>query len=279
VAHSRAHRPGSTLSFGRDALNSVAAQYTTMQTVFVLRYAGFFHFVKSHCDPLGELTAALDCYHDVAASLIVLPEAFNLGREYDPNYTPKAKPLLDEHFVLEKLGDMAKTRTVVFVVSVIEINTRLNSAYFVDADKPRLMCFKMMDDQSQEYEPCTINCQWENPVRYHEEMCIGALICADANDNRKGDPGSVGGIVQASLERRDSLLSKLNGKRNVVCVPAYMYTVQNDPDIRGCGLILANSRPRCRSFIKDRTGAILRESNGLRNHIWLEKLCRITARE
>ncbi|HXF26949.1 MAG TPA: nitrilase-related carbon-nitrogen hydrolase, partial [Bryobacteraceae bacterium] len=83
--------------------------------------------------------------NDVTDSLIVLPEAFNLGRQYDLNDKPKEKPLFGERDVLARLHEIATTHKVVFVVGLIEIETRRNSAYLVDARSPRLMCHKIMN--------------------------------------------------------------------------------------------------------------------------------------
>jgi hypothetical protein len=246
----------------------------------MLRRAGFFHFVRSHCDPLGELTKAMDevsPHTDVTDSLIVLPEAFNLGRLYDPNNTPKHRPGLDERCVLALLRATAERHKCVFVVSVIEVDTRLNSAYFVDASSKRLMCRKIMNDQSQEYAPCTSDCQMENPFRYSEQMYIGALICADALDNSRA--GRKDTEAESAYIRLTSLQSELNGKRSVVCVPAYMKTTQSYPDTPRSGFILANSRPDSNSFISDRKGVRLVTSDGLQNQIHLVDICRLMAEQ
>lgn len=245
-----------------------------MHHVFMLRRAGFFHFVRSHCNPLGELTKAMSEVSpttDLAGSLIVLPEGFNLGRAYDLSSNPKDEPRLHERCVLECLRQIAASYEVAFVVGVIEIDTRRNSAYFVDAGTPRLMCHKIINDQSREYEPCTSDCQGENPITYPEGTCVGALICADAIDNR---PTPFEG-AKAAYERRCKLEAKLCGKRSLVCVPAHMDTRDNHPHICGSGLILANSRSGSSSLIKDRNGRELPTSGGLQNHIHLEEVCKI----
>jgi hypothetical protein len=215
----------------------------------------------------------ISTHTDVTGSLIVLPEAFNLGREYDPNYKPKEGPRLDERCVFAFLRSTAERQQIVFVVSVIEVDTGLNSAWFVDAEAERLMCRKIMNDQSQEYAPCTCDCQRENPIRYSEETCIGALICADAIDNRPTD----GEDAEVAYRRLTGLQSDLSSKRSILCVPAYMNTTQSDPATSGSGLILSNSRPGFSSFIRDREGNRLFKWDGLQNHIHLEEVCRIMA--
>ena len=255
--------------------SSLPAKGASVHYVFMLRRVGYFHFAQAHCDPLGELTKAIAAVTptELPDSLIVLPEAFNLGRDYDPNPTPKERPLLNEQSVLGRLHDVAVNQQLLFVVSVIEVEARRNSAYLIGAGTPRLMCHKIMDDQSQEYERCTSNCDIENPVRLSDDTCIGALICADVMDNRRQP--SQEDAAQAAFDRLTTLRSNLNGKRNLVCVPAYMATTGKDPAFPDCGLILANSRADSRSFIKDNTGAKIKTSAGAQNHIQLEDIAEV----
>lgn len=55
-----------------------------------LKSLGYFRFVIGFCDPIRALTESIEqaCRKDpdweVNKSLLVLPEAFNMGREYDP---------------------------------------------------------------------------------------------------------------------------------------------------------------------------------------------------
>jgi hypothetical protein len=225
---------------------------------------------------LRELTKAIykvSRATDLAGSLIVLPEAFNLGREYDPNYSPKETPRLCARRVLGQLRRIAATYEVAFVLSIIEAGTRRNSAYFVDSGLPRLLCRKIIDDGSQEYQPYTSDyLRRGNPITYPGPICIGALICADAMDNRRRP---LRPDAEEAYNQLTSLRSKLTGRRGVLCVPAYMLTEGKDVGWCGDGLILANSRPRCPSFIKNRNGDMLYELDELQNRIHLEDLRRI----
>lgn len=237
----------------------------------MLQRAGFFHFAQSHCDPLAELAKAIDTASraiDVADSLIVLPEAFNLGREYGSGDTPKMGPQLDHRCVLADLRTLATMHKASFITSVIEEGSRNNSAYFVDAGPPRLMCHKIIDDGYEEYSPCTADCEAENPLN-HGETQIGVLVWADAFDNRKGQGAAPG--AQYAYRRRQCLLSRLvKVPRCLLCVPAYTYL---DPDLPGVGLILANSRPGHRSFVKNWKGGMVGTPNDLhKNEVCLRDL-------
>jgi hypothetical protein len=51
----------------------------------VITQIGFFHFGSNHAEPLGELESALRAAgqkQDIARSLLVLPEAFNIQKSY-----------------------------------------------------------------------------------------------------------------------------------------------------------------------------------------------------
>jgi predicted amidohydrolase len=224
---------------------------------------------------LGELIAAIEKRADIAASLIVLPEAFNLGREYDTNHTPKTAPLLDERSVLAELSRVAAYYDVIFVASLIETSTRWNSAYFIDAGTPRLMCRKIIDDFSQEYRRCIGDCDGENPIRDSEGLCIAALICADAMPD---SASSASKDHKEARQRLNVLRSKLTDQQQVLCVPAYMNTLHNDPRNYSGGLILANSRPGSCSFIKNGDGAhlIRTEHDCRQNQVQLSDLRGIT---
>jgi hypothetical protein len=246
----------------------------------VLQRAGFFHFAESHRDPQGELAKAIEMasrFTEVAGSLIVLPEGFNLGREYGSGNTPGERPRLPAQRVLADLQTLAATHKAAFIVGIIEAESRHNSAYFIDTGPPRLMCHKITDDGSREYERCTANCDFENPLNHkenHQETQIGALLCADVIDNRRGQ-GAVPGAEDA-YRRRECLRSRLLTPRRLLCVPAYMATCYQDPMLEEVALILANSRPGGKSFVKDRNGAIVGgPSDPRKNEVCLVELSRI----
>ena len=115
-------------------------------------------------------------------SLIVLPEAFNLGKPYyavpgTTNAPGDAK--IPSSQALIKLRDESAKRGVVFVAGLV--GELFSSAYWIDnTGDPELMCHKMSEDHSQSYK------QWTSAdhVTIIERLgvCAAALICNDAMD-------------------------------------------------------------------------------------------------
>lgn len=243
----------------------------------MLQRAGFFHFANSHCDPLAEFANAIEAAShvvDIAESLIVLPEAFNLGREYGSGDTRNEGPQLDHRCVLASLRTLATMHKAAFIVGVIEVDSRHNSVYFVDSGQPRLMCHKIVDDGYGVYERCKTDCDFENPLN-HQETQIGALVCADVVDNRKVQ-GAPPGAEDAFNRRKHVLSCFVRIPRGLLCVPAYMHLGGKDLAWPEIGLILANSRPGCGSFVMDWKGAkVLEPSNLGKNEVCLKQLSSI----
>ena len=166
---------------------------------------------------------------------------------------------------------MAARDAILFVVGLIN-EQRRNCAYFVDGkNDPQLMCCKIGDDASGEYESC-FGCHIPiatNPIEY-AERCIGSLICMDAID--QGYPrGGVREQFHAIRSRRAEFLSNLNwGKRPVVCIPAAFSTrTVWCSEMLGNRVIVANALLNSPSHIVDEKGQTVRSCETEANNLCL----------
>ena len=178
----------------------------------VIEGIGFFHFVANNWKhPLGSLECELKKNLRGRNFLIVLPEAFNFGADYNGEAkTPK----IPAERALRRLAHLSRKYGVVFVAGMLHAVERFNSAYLIDADLGvppwRLLCHKRSDDHPADYPKLyelgpdeLTNCR--NPS-HCKGVYIGALICNDAVSLSK------------DMERR---LRECSG-RTLLCVPAWI---------------------------------------------------------
>jgi predicted amidohydrolase len=213
---------------------------------------GFFHFVADHTDPIRALQTALRECGDVEDSLIVLPEGFNNGKPYENGalheYQRKREAQIDHCWTLQNLVRIAESAKVIFVAGILDgVN---NSAYLVESGGPRLMCHKQADDETDNYDPCTVDYDKRNPIHLPAAgVWIITLICKDFADR----------------PRLKKLSEKCGVGRKVVCIPASMSDAYFSGDIYtsydhllGKYVVLANSNPitsaSCGSFIGNLNG-------------------------
>jgi predicted amidohydrolase len=177
---------------------------------------GFYHCVhfEAPFDPVAKLREAIherieeeatrDQAWDISNSLIVLPEAFNLGK-YDSRSLPNQSP---QDF-LESLRRVSEEHRIVFVAGALD--GRHNAAYLVDSADVHLMCKKIGDDLTGIYDPCTENPDQWNPITLGSAS-VGALICMDATN----------GGSRAVRDRREHLLNRLTARdgHKLLCVPS-----------------------------------------------------------
>ena len=204
-----------------------------------VKNVGFFHFCKNYADPLGSLQKTLSS--DAANSLIVLPEAFNIGKFY------KDDGVCDfNRSILPRLETLSRDSGVTFVAGlIIDDNSGIkqpphSSAYLIDESGHRLMCHKAFCDRSGNYTHCEDKCDIENPIQHHN-VSVAALICGDVSSQRCRDLTESEGFSHGC---------------RIMCIPACM----NDKfftDLRLKGplseviTVLANSDPvGCGSFIE-----------------------------
>jgi hypothetical protein len=214
---------------------------------------GFFQFVSNYAHPIEELRTALaaDCRRQ---SLIVLPEAFNIGQPYSGNGSCDFSGT-----ILSELSVLSQSFHSTFVSGLIIrrcILGRLyrsppySSVYLIDSCHQILMCHKLNDDKSGKYSPCRIDeCDIRNPVVL-DDTCLAALICRDCNIENHAD-----------VKRHKALncrIAEADRPYNIMCIPAWMSRAsgfQGDAIASNwpkSDVILANSRPdqtSCESFI------------------------------
>jgi predicted amidohydrolase len=207
---------------------------------------GLFHFPVDHGHPFECLESALAERKDVRNSLIVLPEAFNCGEAVFRDNASQ-RPLIDAGKVIEDLKAIAGRYDLVWVVGLLD--PPHNSVYWIEKGLSRLMGHKGTDPEL------------DNPIETNG-VCVGALICSDARDNRWGVTAKVKASACA---------------RKVVGIPASMSSETFGspdfplPEYREMSVVLANAKPTtdsCGSFFVNR-GKKLEELTEQRNRIYL----------
>jgi len=219
---------------------------------FTIENLGFFRFVENLAAPIQELTTAIDREivskkaadpdWDIKRSLIVLPEAFNLGRPYERS---DASPSVEAKAMLHALRfDIAQHHSVALIVGLLEEKPgRRNSAYWIDAEGETLMCHKVDEDETGLYRPCRdINPDRLNPILCHNAQ-VGALICLDAFTECHS-------CVQ---QRRRLLRARLNHENKIVgvCAQTTLYGPNRHAptDAEGCWYVVADGNYNGESLV------------------------------
>jgi hypothetical protein len=201
---------------------------------------GYFHFGLNHSDPFGSLRTALiekRRLQRVEGALIVLPEAFNIRKDYWDQESPCVVRPDD----LSQTQKVAQDFGVSFVAGlVLAENVGYSSAYFIcGGSDPALMCHKtckddlgrddgIPDGMEFNYRTCDADsCDKDNP---HTETfedaktVIAALICVDAKPPRnRFDPYDTKREPSPQEKRRNRVnqsIEERGGDCQIVCIPA-----------------------------------------------------------
>jgi hypothetical protein len=244
--------------------------------------AGFFHFGTDHGKPIDSLRAALIDAEETSGALLVLPEAFNIGKPYrDVGERCDYHPV-----VLRQLLALSAEFDITFVAGLIvrRVGMRewppLNAAHLISGpSRCEVICYKRWPDNTDNYTPCPGMCDVMNPLSCNGHW-IGAIICRDLDDAQRS----------LSLQERFESLDQARTHCRFFCVPGHMYkyyfgdgaigtTAELRPDSRNTVTIMANSDPHgCRSFITNGAGQIIvniSNENRATNKVVLEPLGRI----
>lgn len=177
-----------------------------------------FYNPAGPAEPMATLAATLEERRkELSGSLLVLPEAFNIGTCYSPQASIQDDPL-----VLCKLQGLCSDFDICVVAGLIirgPIDRGLahpyNSSYLIDGSGGSLLCHKMLKDNQGPYEPCSDGCDGHNATAYRN-IALCSLICMDAYD----------ATCQASQQRHQELAKKMDDLKGseyrVMCVPAYI---------------------------------------------------------
>jgi len=176
----------------------------------VFTHVAAFHFVQDHAHPIGALTSALEKRTCTPDTLIVLPEAFNLGKPYQAG--PAAFRRDD---IIAGLLAISEAEAHAFVVGLLEDQPPSgenphSSVYFVDRSGPRLICHKQYPDGQGDYTTCPVAPDDNNPIVL-EDTTIVSLICMDVQNSNRCD--RLGKCAQAAKK-----------SQNLICIPAAMST-------------------------------------------------------
>jgi predicted amidohydrolase len=147
-------------------------------------------------------------------SLIVLPEAFNVGICYSRHDAAIQK----DPRILGQLQKVCSDFAICVVAGLIISSPTdqgrypYNSAYLIDDSGASLLCHKMTSDNQGPYTNCRDGCDGHNAILYRD-VALLSLICMDAYT--RGD--------KQRQERLSQKLAKaLETAVRIVCIPAYI---------------------------------------------------------
>jgi predicted amidohydrolase len=153
-------------------------------------HVGFFHLGSQDLEePLNAIEQSLSTYSDknmLNASLVVLPEAFNIRGSYRND---SAAIISDFHRELQRLSTNFQLAMVVGLIEPLdEEGQNFSTANLIrPGDSRFILSRKMLCDSQGPYVTCQKDCY--HPVAYRG-LSVSALICLDAlvdNDSDVND--------------------------------------------------------------------------------------------
>lgn len=168
-------------------------------------------------DPMPSLTGALRAKREeVKDSLLVLPEAFNIGTSYS-----RQSKIQQDPRILSELQDLCTCFNICIVAGLIISSPTnpagecYNSSYLVDSAGAGLFCHKMLSDNQGPYATCLDGCDGHNAIQYRN-IAICSLVCMDGYECYKSERHN-------ALERK--MVDLRNAQYRILCIPAYIETM------------------------------------------------------
>jgi hypothetical protein len=225
--------------------------------VLMLRSVGLFHFVsEDKSDPIRSLQAALldaGARDDLAESLIVLPEAFNLGRGY---WSSEGSGYLPG--IPGRLQGLASELGTAFVAGLLvnaepaDSRLPLSAAYLIDKTQCLFLGCKRGADSNAEKVYRAHKEPLDHP-QFYKGFCVAALLCMDCTCPLLSKEN-----WEATQAHHQVLREKIDGMgaiQTILCVPAHMNSSYSSEGIArrwpDQHFVLANSDPwGCASVIR-----------------------------
>lgn len=164
--------------------------------------------------PLESLTDQLEGrLGQLSGSLLVLPEAFNIGTRYSCQ-----GEIQKDRRILSDLKGLCARFDICIVAGLIisrpddQGRYPYNSAHLIDGGGSKLLCCKMLSDSQGPYRNCHDGCDPHNAIAYRN-IALCSLICMDSYKTHVS-------------ERHKRLETKMQAVTNIryriLCVPAYI---------------------------------------------------------
>ncbi|WP_155121226.1 hypothetical protein [Bryobacter aggregatus] len=201
--------------------------YPAVAKVRNLTKVGFFHFMAGYENPIQALRHQLEAKKEgLSGSLIVLPEAFNVG-DYrgTPIPTPSSTEVAD---AMKKIEELCIEFETVFVAGILIPQPSLdrsNSAFLINGFAPPIRLTSKTSPDGLEhgvYSPCTQDCDPQNPLPYGDNDWIATLICMDARTRPIGDGRGDQTKIQCRMQKIKTVMETQPERTRILCVPSSM---------------------------------------------------------